>query len=86
MVINQRTALHSYLCRSGSPAKISVDLGVFVAFRVCLFLNQDCCVLIRLEKEEESPAGRLMLWLHSVVPASAPPPKTTATDHWWVSI
>lgn len=44
------------------------------------------CVLIRLEKEEESAAGRLMLWLHSVVPASAPPPKTTATDHWWVSI
>lgn len=42
--------------------------------------------MIRLEKEEESAAGRLMPWLRIAVPASAPPPKTTATDHWRVSV
>lgn len=74
------TALHSYLCEPGSPAKIWVGLLLF-----CFdyFLFNQICVLIRLEKDEDSAAGRLMLWLHSVVPAPAPPPKTTATDHWY---
>lgn len=42
-------------------------------------------LLIRLEKEE-SLAGRLATWLRSLVPTSAPPPKTTATDHFSFSV
>lgn len=43
-------------------------------------------ILITVDKEEESVAGRLVLWLRSLVPASASPPKTTATDHFWFSV
>lgn len=30
--------------------------------------------------------GRIALWLRSLVPTSAPPPKTTATDHFSFSV
>lgn len=68
-----------------------MDLGVPLRFEglvffllVLLGFFKRKCTLIRHQKEQESAAGRLMLWLHSVVPASAPPPGITATDHWWV--
>lgn len=38
-------------------------------------------LLIRLDMKE-SVAGRLVPWLHSLVPTSAPPPRRTATDHF----
>lgn len=91
--VKERTvaACDGWLTSATAPlcSPTSVNPGVRLRFDwfllfcfVCLFifLNQKC-VLIRLEKDEESAAGRLMLWLHSVVPAAAPPPKTTATDH-----
>lgn len=69
-------ALCSYLCASACWAKIWADF---------FFLWQQKGLLIRLEKKE-SAARRLAPWLRSLVPTSAPPPKTTATDHFSSSI
>lgn len=69
---------------------IALCSPTFVRLRVELRFEQICVwkqkgVLIRLEKEE-SAAWRLAPWLRSLVPTSAPPPRTTAADHFSFSV
>jgi len=60
-----------YLCAFACRAKIW--------FLFCFVESEKC---IDQALEEECPVGRLAPWLRSLVPASAPPPKTTAAHHF----